>query len=141
MGVIGMRKLILLTVAVSLLHACCIMPKFTYSTEEMNRLEIAMRRLNSAVEGALWSGAPQDADLIAIACGTDPSLCNAIGKNALYSRVVDGNAVLLLCTPDGKRALVEDVACTPTPDYKAWAEKNAPCGFTVPDQAVRDACR
>ena len=136
-----MRKLLLLAVAVSLLHACCFAPKDTYKAEEMNRLEIAMRRLGAAVEGVLWTDASQNTDFIAKACGTDPSLCKALGNNTLYAKVVDGHAVLLLCTPDGKRALVEDIACTPTPDYKAWAEKDAPCEFTLPDQTVRSACR
>ena len=109
--------------------------------EEMNRLEIAMRRLSAAVQGVLWSGTPQDSDLIAITCKTDPSLCNALGDNTIRSKVVDGNAVLLLCTPDGARALVEDIACTPTPDRKAWTTNHTPCAFTIPDQTIRATCR
>ena len=138
-----MRKLLLITIAVSLFHGCCVVPKYTYEAEELNRLEIAMRRLGTAVQGVLWmTDASQDEDLIAAACKTDPSLCNAFGNNMLRARVVDDNAVLLLCTPDGKRALVEDIACTPTPDYKVWADnKNAPCEFTISDQTIRSACR
>jgi len=134
------RLLLAVTVSLFLLQACSTTPKYTYREEEINRLEIASRRLGTAMQGVLWSGASQDVNLIAVACGVDPSLCNAFGNNMLFARVVDGNAVLLLCTPDGKRALVEDIACTPTPDYKAWADKNAPCEFTVPDQTVNDAC-
>ena len=136
-----MRNLFFLTVAVSLLGACCCTSKDVTNPEEMNRLEIALRRLGTAVQGVVWSGAPQDGDLIALACGADPSLCAPFGKNTLRTRVVDGNAVLLLCTPDGKRALVEDIACTPVPDYKAWTNDDAPCEFTVSEQTVRAACR
>jgi hypothetical protein len=138
-----MRKyLVMILVAVSL-QACARMndPSIP-STDEINRLEIAMRRLGAAVQGLLWSsGAKQDGDLIAAACATDASLCSPFGKNKPTVRVVSGNAVLLLCTPDNKRALVEDIACTPTPDFKAWASGNKPCQFSLSDQAVRDACR
>jgi hypothetical protein len=68
-------------------------------------------------------------------------LCGAFGGNKLYTKVVDGNAVLLLCTQDRKRALVEDIACTPTPDFKAWADGDAPCEFTLSEQTIREACR
>ena len=136
-----MRKLFLLIITIFLLHACCIVPKTQYSPEEMNRLEIASRRLSTAVQGVLWHGVPEDGNLIAIACGTDPSLCNAFGNNILRTKIVDDNAVLLICTPDGKRALVEDIACTPTPDYKAWTVQKAPCEFTIPDQTIRTACQ
>ena len=136
-----MSKLLLLTIVVSLLHIGCIAPKYNYKEEEINRLEIATRRLGTAVQGVLWSGAPPDGDLIAMVCEIDPSLCSAFGNNTLHARVVGGNAVLLLCTPDNKRALVEDIACTPMPDYKAWVNRKAPCGFTLNDQLIRAACR
>jgi len=113
----------------------------TITAEEMNRQEIALRRLGAAVQGLLWSDAQQSGDLIAKACAVDSSLCSPFGNNTLAVKVVDGNAVLLLCTPGNKRALVEDIACTPTPDFKAWAEGNAPCEFTLSDQTIRDACR
>jgi len=136
-----MRRLLVLIVPLFLLHACCIKPKDTITPGEMNRLEIAMVRLGKTVESMLWGGVPEDGDLIAMACGRDPALCGAVGDNKLRARVVDGNAVLLLCTPDGKRALVEDIACTSAPDRKAWTENNAACEFTIPDQRVRSACR
>ena len=135
-----MRHLLVLTLAVLLLHACSIKPK-PYKPEEMNRLEIAMLRLGKTVQGVLLIGTPQDGDLVAVACGIDPSLCTALGDNTLRTRVVDGNAVLLLCTPDGKRALVENIACTTTPDHKAWTDSSAACEFTLPDQRIRAACR
>ena len=136
-----MRKYLVLFVAV-LLQACTTLNDAnTLTTDEINRQEIAMRRLGAAVQGLLWSGAAQDADLIAMACASDASLCSPFGNNKPAIRVVDGNAVLLLCTPDHKRALVEDIACTPTPDFKAWASGNAPCEFTLGEQAIRDACQ
>jgi len=137
-----MRKLFVPLVAVLLLPTCTVPHQTdTATTAEMNRQEIALRRLGTAVQGMLWSGAQQDANLLAMACANDPSLCGAFGRNKLYAKVVDGNAALLLCTPDGRRALVEDIACTPTPDFKAWTDGDAPCEFTLPDQTIRDACR
>jgi len=139
-----MRKLLLLTIIVSfsLLQSCYLIKVNDHCPEEeINRLEIASRRLGTAIQGVLWSGAPPDENLIATACGIDPLLCNAFGNNTLFAKVIDGNAVILVCTPDGKRALVEDIACTPIPDYKAWIDKKAPCEFTIPDQTVHDVCR
>jgi hypothetical protein len=136
-----MRNFFIPFVVVLLLQACMMSHNSnTVTTEEINRMEIALRRLGAAVQGLLWSATPQDADLIAMACKNDPSLCGAFGNNKLYTRVVDGNAVLLLCTQDDKRALVEDIACTPTPDKK-FTGGNAPCEFTLPDQTIRDVCR
>jgi len=138
-----MRKFVLPFVAVLLLPACTLLgdTQPAATADDMNRLEIALRRLGMAVQGLLWSGAKEDADLIALACANDPTLCSPFGDNTLATSVIDGNAVLLLCTADKKRALVEDIACTPTPDVKAWAASNAPCAFTLPAQAIRDACR
>jgi len=113
----------------------------TAETAEMNRLEIAVRRLGAAAQGLLWVGTPPDADLIDTVCQHDRSLCSSLRNNSISIRVVDGHAVLLLCTSDGSRALVEDIACTPIPDLKVWKERDAPCKFTLSDQAVLDACQ
>jgi len=137
-----MRKLVVPLLVGLLLMQGCILPKPNPDrAAEMNRLEIALRRLGAAVEGQLWSGAQRDADLIALACANDPSLCSALGGNKTRVRVVDGHSVLLLCSPDNRLALVEDIACTPKPDRKAWTDGNAPCEFVLSDQQIREVCR
>ncbi|MDR0476791.1 MAG: hypothetical protein LBH14_02460 [Desulfobulbaceae bacterium] len=137
-----MRKLFFVTFVIALLSACTISSGAdTTRTAEMNRLEIALRRLGATVQSLLWSGAQPDADLLAMACANDRTLCSPFGNNRLHIKVVEGNAVLLLCTPDDRRALVEDIACTPTPDYKAWTDGNQPCEFTLPEQTIHGACR
>jgi len=143
-----MRKPFMSLIVVLLLQACMLSHNGntvttngnTVTTAEMNKLEIPLRRLGAAVQGLLWSATPQDADLIAMACKDDSSLCDAFSNYKLYTRVVDGNAVLLICTSDGKRALVEDIACTPTPE-KEFVDGNAPCEFTLPEQTIREVCR
>ncbi|MDR2018818.1 MAG: hypothetical protein LBQ00_08155 [Syntrophobacterales bacterium] len=135
-----MRKLYLTFAVFLLLASCATVSCNGITTEKMNRLEIALGRLSNAVEGLLWTNPENTTGLIDTACKDDPSMCEAFGDNKLYSRVVGGHAVLLLCTKDGKRALVEDIACTPTPDLKAWVDGIAPCKFTLPDQKIYDSC-
>ena len=140
-----MRKLLLLVFVVSTMQACCLVSKNVNDSnptdKEMNFLEITVFRLSKAVEGLLWSGASADDALIEMACAHDGSLCQPLNKHQLKLRVVGENAVLLLCSADGKRALVEDIACTATPDFRAWAEGNMPCDFTLSDERVGEACR
>jgi|GEM_PF-1766187 len=148
-----MRKLWLLSVVVSLLQlqACCAACKqcknlhrvccenaHAITDETMNRLEGSLVDLSKEVAGLLWSEAVMPEGVLATALQKKPHLRDAFKGYKLDVRVVGDNAVLLLCSADGRRALVEDVTCTAAPDFRAWAEcNNLPCTFTLSDEEIR----
>jgi hypothetical protein len=127
--------------AACILTAGCLSFNGTGETADYNRMATALRRLGAAVESILWEQIPPPADeaLISLACQKDPSLCTHFGKNTLFAKNIDGHAILLLCTPNGQHAIIEDIACTPEPDRKLWATPQA-CAFGVSPENVREAC-
>lgn len=108
----------------------------TVRQEDLNQQAVNLRRLGNAVQGELWRGAPEDADLLALACQRDPSLCEPFAKNSLLVKAMNDNVILLLCDSEGKRAYIEDIACTPETDRRAWEEGKAPCEFTLDASAA-----
>lgn len=105
----------------------------------MNKLAGAMVDLSKEVAGMLWKDALQTEGLVDRAFQQKPHLREALGGYKLEVKVIGDNAVLLLCTADGKRALIEDVTCTAMPDIKAWAE-GKPCAFTLGEQEIKATC-
>ncbi len=128
-----MRRYLLVVLLASLLAGCAgrLGPD---DSDTLNSQAIALRRLASAVQGEVWLGAGPGEDLLALAYAKDPSLRQPLKDNIVLVNVVEGNVALLLCTPDGARALIEDAACTPQPDLKAWEAGTLPCRFTLQPQ-------
>jgi hypothetical protein len=54
-----------------------------------------------------------------------------LGDYRIRMRADDRHAIVLMCSRDGKRALVEDAACTAGPDARHWEQTPAPCEFTL----------
>ena len=47
----------------------------------------------------------------------------------LKARIQDGVGVILLCSPDGKEGIIEDVTCTTRPD--TFRPTGSPCTYLV----------
>jgi hypothetical protein len=47
----------------------------------------------------------------------------------LKARVQDGYGVILLCSPDGKEGIIEDVTCTTRPD--TYRPTGSPCTYLL----------
>ncbi|MES9996206.1 hypothetical protein [Desulfovibrio aminophilus] len=78
-------------------------------------------------------------DLLYAAAGQDSELLRTLGKDQVHVTFISGNAVLLLCTGDGRHALLENSACTPRFDRQLWRdEPGAPCRFTITRENVCD---
>ncbi len=114
-----------------LLAACSVLLYKDREEGSMARAATDLRRLSNAMQGELWRGAPPGSDLAALACRRDPSLCDALAEFDLQVKQEGDEAVLLLCTKDKGKALLENVACTPEIDFKAWEQGKLPCRFTL----------
>jgi hypothetical protein len=53
----------------------------------------------------------------------------------LKGRIQDGVGVILLCSPDGKEGIIEDVTCTTRPD--TYRPTGSPCTYLID---VKSAC-
>ncbi len=109
------------------------------SDESMQPLAAHLLRLTKAVEfTAHYDPAAttlQDGALLDRATQADPTLLAPFRAYTLRVRQQDGHADLLVCTRDGRTALLEDVGCTEGLDRPAWTE-GAPCDFSVNVPAV-----
>jgi len=107
-----------------------------------NQAELAVRLLNlsAAAEGyfSTLETAPteSEAELLRRATAHDPSLLDELNKYRLRIQYQQKHALLLVCTKDGKQALLEDAGCTARLDRQVQGE--APCEFTL--QAA-ESCR
>lgn len=131
-----MRKLYF--VLFFLLFTACAGAMGNVNEKNMSRAAADLLRLSYAVQGEIMRGADPGADLIALACRRDSALCAAVSEFHISVKRDGDNAVLLLCTMDQRRALIEDIGCTPQIDFKPWEKGDLPCMFTL-DAA--EACR
>lgn len=124
-----MRKL-WIAAGVMLLASCAAMAGGV-NEKAMSRAAADVHRLSNAVQGEVWRGAEPGSDLAALACGRDPALCGALSEFSVLVKREGDNALLLLCTKDKRRALLEDIACTPRIDFTPWEKGMLPCQFTL----------
>lgn len=74
-----------------------------------------------------------DRELVRRATAYDPKLLEPY-DGLVVRGTVDG--VILVCTADGRRGLIEDAECTDKVDKLLWHDKNAPCTFTLKPQTL-----
>lgn len=104
-----------------------------YTSEEMQPLAATATDLARAVmryaaanpnEAALLD----DQALVRRATAYDPKLLEPY-DGLVVRGTADG--VILVCTSDGKVALIEDAECTDKVDKLLWPEGNVPCQFSL----------
>ena len=99
--------------------------------KDMARAAADLHRLSYAVQGEIMRGAGSDEDLVALACGRDQTLCSTVSEFHISLKREGDNVVLMLCTKDQQRALIEDIACSPPIDFRPWEQGVLPCVFTL----------
>ena len=99
--------------------------------KDMPRAAADLHRLSYAVQGEIMRGADPSENLVALACGRDETLCAAVSEFHISVKRDGDNAMLILCTKDQQRALIEDIACTPKIDFRPWEQGVLPCVFTL----------
>lgn len=74
------------------------------------------------------SASLDDQELVRRATGHDPKLLGPYKGYVVRGR---GDGIILVCTRDGSRGLIEDAECTDEVDKPEWQENNTPCLFTL----------
>ncbi len=64
----------------------------------------------------------------------NPNLFTPFNGYVLKLKVEKGLGVILLCSPDGKEGIIEDVACTTRPD--AYRPSGSPCVYMLDPELV-----
>lgn len=106
------------------------------SEKEMNELGSALTKVSSAVEGTVHFEKKgldlQDMALLTLATQHDPGLLDPFRRYALRAKAEGGHSAVLVCTADGRLALLEDTGCTARMDQHLWqVHPPLPCDFTL----------
>jgi len=114
--------------------SCSWLGNYTDEAQQKSELGISLINLSAAVD-AYFSGTKNvpignDAEILRRATAHDPSLLTGVFKPYLIRvQRQEPYAILLLCTSDGKWAVMEDAGCSARLDRRA--EENDPCEFTL----------
>jgi hypothetical protein len=122
--------------------AGCALTSGAGESERMLVLGSALTKLSSAAESAARYKHPpeniSDAKFLSLATKHDPTLLQPFSEYAVRVLLQDRHAVVLVCTNDKTRALLEDAGCSAELDRHLWENKPArPCEFTL---KVSDVC-
>jgi hypothetical protein len=104
-----------------------------FSDETMQRLAAPVVDIGNAVRmyGKLnpdLAASLDDQELVRRATDHDPKLLEPYSGYQVRGK---STGVILVCTKDGRRGLIEDAACTAKVDAKMWSIEAAPCQFTL----------
>ena len=108
----------------------------SHEAQTIRPMASSLTKLSSEVEALIRYGNPpenatEDA-LFAIATKNDKGFIDAFGDYKLRLHAQNKHAIILLCTKDGKRGLLEDLGCTGTLDRNLWEEDaEKPCAFSL----------
>lgn len=132
------RKMIWMLFACGLaaIGAACAVRVHVDPDSEMLRLASSLTKLSRAVEFTVRYRQPpndlSDEALIALATRDDPTLRTPFAGLLVHVLKEDRHAVVLVCSADGSRALLEDAGCTAKLDRRSWQEvPPLTCEFTL----------
>ncbi len=102
----------------------------------MRPLASALTKLSSETEALVRYGNPPstatEEELLKLATKNDPGFLDTFKGYTLHTLSQDRHVIILLCTEDKKRGLLEDLGCTAALDRNLWKEDAAmPCEFTL----------
>lgn len=105
-------------------------------SETMRPLASALTKLSSETEALVRYGNPPptatEEELLKLATKNDPGFLDTFKGFSLHTLSRDRHVIVLLCTEDRKRGLLEDLGCTASLDRNLWKEDAAmPCEFTL----------
>lgn len=115
--------------------------KTTYNKETVMPLASSLTKLSTAVESAVrYKNPPEninEARLLIYATEHDPRLVKPFKGYRIRILRQKNHAAVLVCTKDGKFALLEDAGCTGKMDNLLWElQPRKVCEFTINLQEV-----
>ncbi|WP_323660357.1 hypothetical protein [Pectobacterium versatile] len=124
-----------ITLASVLLLAGCCSASSANQQETMYPLSSALTKLSASVEAETRYGNPGSATdnaLLVAATAHDPALLSPFNHYQMKAKSVEGHSLILVCSADGRQALLEDAGCTAKMDKHHWQEKTNPgCNYTI----------
>ena len=94
----------------------------------------ALTKLSTAVEATVNIDEPDesvsDEEILRLSTEDEPMLLEPFKDNVIKINREFGHAILLVCSADGAKGLLEDAGCTAKMDEYLWKKKNA-CEFTI----------
>lgn len=136
-----MKHRILISLIAALLLGACTSIAATPDAKERGILSTKMMNLSSAVD-TYFESLPEmpfdtNENILKLATRHDPSLlAPEFQPYVLKAQYQNPYAVLLLCSKDGKQAIMEDAGCSARLDRQVTGD--APCAFTL---AVQPGCQ
>lgn len=114
----------------------------TVKQEDPAVLAKSLQRLSAAMESYLLyehrpPGASQEV-LLSEGTRGEPGLLKEFDGYKLVLAREQPRSMILVCTQDGKQALMEDLGCTVKIDRKLGEQSSAPCEFTL---EIKEVCQ
>ncbi|QTA83682.1 Uncharacterized protein dnl_60960 [Desulfonema limicola] len=140
-----MKKILIIIMAVMLAAAVagCGKKKDNTKVDEktMYTLSSSLTKLSAAVESTVRYKKPpagiNDQDLLNLAVKHDPKLLEPFKEYKLRVLQKNKHAVVLVCSKDGKKGLLEDAGCSAAMDKHLW-QSSSSCKFTLdPDEVCK----
>lgn len=119
------------------LAGCAVVPVGgPYTEATMMPLATDLTKLTAAVESTLLyaplAARLADDQLLSSSVADDPGLLAPFRHYQLQVSRAAGHVALLVCSPDGRQALLEDAGCTAAMDRHRWRDQPpGPCTFTL----------
>ena len=127
------KVFLLLFVFVTFVSGCAFCPRVDPKYKLIMKLDDYMIPLAKAVDIVVDELPPEAKDqeilLAAVKRSGNPGLLKPFEGYVLRARMENGVGVLLLCSPDGKEGIIEDVTCTTRPD--THRPTGSPCTYLL----------
>jgi hypothetical protein len=123
------------------LSGCAVCPPIDPQQKLIMDFDDYMISLSKAVDVIVDKLPPdaKDEEILSAAVNRsgDPDLLKPFAGYVLKARIQDGVGVILLCSPDGKEGIIEDVSCTTRPD--TCRPSGSPCVYLLDANRVCSA--
>ncbi len=131
----------LLIFAITIFPGCALCPRIDPQQKLIMHFDDYMIPLAKAVD-VVADKLPLDAIdqkilLAAVDRSGNPDLLRPFDGYVLKARIENGIGVILLCSPDGKEGIIEDVTCTTRPD--THRPTGSPCAYLLDVKRVCSA--
>ena len=127
--------LLLFWIILVIISGCCAQ-KYTDKTMQplaATASDLARAVMLFAKDNPAEAASLDDRELVQRATAFDPNLLKPY-EGLVVRGTADG--VILVCTCDGRRGLIEDAECSDKVDKLIWPDINAPCQFTLKPETV-----
>jgi len=119
--------------AITLVSGCALCPPIDPQQKLITHFDNYMIQLAKAVDVVADKLPPDARDQeifsAAVERSGNPRLLKPFEGYVLKARIQDGVGVILLCSPDGKEGIIEDVTCTTRPD--CHRPTGSPCAYLL----------